>query len=74
MSPLQKLTLKGNALLNLTINDCDDLITLDLGNLNTSKPYVVTIDGCDNLETIIDIPNNNVWTKTVTNCRKINSQ
>lgn len=68
ISKLREVRLQGNALLNLTINNCYDLQKVDLSKLNTSKAYKVTIDGCPNLTTIVDIPNNNVWTKTVTNC------
>lgn len=75
MSPLQELVLRGNALLNLTIDQCEELLKVDLGNLNTSKPYVVNINRCYKLQTIVDIPNNSVWSKTVTNCNSnVNTQ
>lgn len=72
---LCKLKLSGNSLINLTIRNCDNLTTVDLSGLRADLAYNVTIDGCESLETVIDIPNNHNWKKKITNCNSaVNTQ
>ena len=68
MPKLREVKLQGNSLINLTINSCVNLETVDFSALHSSKAYKVTIDGCTKLTTVVDIPNNNVWKKKITNC------